>query len=231
MSQVLDHGYVELEQHIGGDHSVVAGARRSRHVRWKDASKGLEADAKLIDRMMRFRHGTPFEHNIFTFAVSAPLFVFREWHRHRIASYNEMSGRYTQLERVYYLPEHKRIQDPANKQSSIVIHEDGNEAAHRECVEMREFLRAQTECALDEYEQQLSMGVAREIARIVLPLNIYSEMVVSMNARSMMNFLSLRNAPEAQWEIQEYARALEAHFAAEMPITYAAFVNRGRQAP
>lgn len=229
--QVLDHGYVELEQAIGGDHSVVAAARRSRHVRWKDAAKGPEADARFISRLMRKRHGTPFEHNLFTFAVSAPLFVFREWHRHRIASYNELSGRYAKLERIYYIPEHKRIPDPEDKQSSIIVHPFSDIDAHRECIEMRDLMIAQTECALDEYEQQLSMGVARELSRLVLPLNLYSEMVYTTNARSLMNFLSLRNEPGAQWEIQEFARAMEMMFEQEMPMTYEAFVQHGRIAP
>lgn len=227
MTAVLDHGYVELEQAIGGDHSIVAAARRSRHVRWKDASKGPESDGKFIDRLMRLRHGTPFEHNLFTFAVSAPLFVFREWHRHRMASYNELSGRYAVLDRLYYIPEHKRVPDPNDKQSSYVP----DDHDHDECVRMQGFLTAQTECAFDEYEQQLEMGVAREMARIVLPLNLYSEMVVTTNARSLMNFLSLRNHAGAQWEIQEYARVLESHLAAEMPGAHAAFIKHGRIAP
>lgn len=225
--KLLDHGYVELEQAIGGDHSVVASARRSRHVRWQDASKGLASDANLIDYLMRHRHGTPFEHNLFTFAVSAPLFVFREWQRHRIASYNELSGRYTKLEKVYYLPEHIRVPDPNNKQSSVIPpdHE------HELCVALRTEQARVTEEAYGAYEDALAEGVAREVARMILPLNIYSEMVVSTNARSLMNFLSLRNAKAAQWEIQQYAQALEEGFKLQMPLVYDSFTRNGRIAP
>ena len=197
-----------------------------------------EADQKrdrgLINYLMRDRHGSPFEHNLMTFYVQAPIFVFREFMRHRIASYNEESGRYRELRPVFYLPAADRNLVQVGKpgayeflpgtpeQNAIVDQQARDVSLH----------------AYAAYQRMLDAGVAREVARIVLPVNIYSSMYVTMNARALMNFLSLRTRRDGthfpsfpQREIEMCAEKMEAHFALLMPLTYAAFNTNGRVAP
>ncbi len=191
-------------------------------------------DRGLINYLMRDRHGSPFEHNSMTFYVQAPIFVFREFMRHRIASYNEESGRYRELRPVFYVPARDRKLVQVGKpgayeflagspeQSALVEQQSRDVSLH----------------AYNAYQRMLDSGVAREVARIVLPLNIYSSMYVTMNARALMNFLGLRTAREGthfpsypQREIEMCAEKMEQHFAALMPMTYAAFNQNGRVAP
>ena len=183
---------------------------------------------------MRDRHGSPFEHNSMTFYVQAPIFVFREFMRHRIASYNEESGRYRELRPVFYVPGPDRdlIQEgrPGHYQflpGSPDQHKLVAETTRRVCEE-----------AYTAYQELLDAGIAREVARIVLPLTIYSSMYVTMNARSLMNFLSLRTKRDnstypsfPQREIEMVAEQMEAAWAGLMPLTHAAFEAAGRVAP
>jgi thymidylate synthase (FAD) len=198
----------------------------------------VEADASrskgLIGYLMRDRHGSPFEQNSMTFYVHAPIFVFREHMRHRIASYNEESGRYRELRPVFYVPgpDRKLVQEGKPGHYQFV---DGTPEQH--ALVEAETRRVCTE-AYAAYQRMLAAGVAREVARIVLPLTIYSSMYVTFNARSLMNFLSLRTKREdsrfpsfPQREIEMVAEKMEAEWARLMPVTHAAFDANGRVAP
>ncbi|MGT2424632.1 FAD-dependent thymidylate synthase [Amnibacterium kyonggiense] len=191
-------------------------------------------DRGLVNYLMRDRHGSPFEHNSMTFYVQAPIFVFREFMRHRIASYNEESGRYRELQPVFYAPAATRDLVQVGKPGAYEFL-PGTEEQH---AVVQESIRTQSAAAYAAYRRMLDAGVAREVARVVLPLNLYSSMYVTMNARSLMNFLSLRTRhPQAtvpsfpQREIELVAEAMEAQWATLMPVTHAAFTANGRVAP
>ena len=188
----------------------------------------------LINYLMRDRHGSPFEHNSMTFYVQAPIFVFREFMRHRIASYNEESGRYRELTPVFYIPGPDRNLIQVGKPGAYDFLP--GTAEQTELVQSE--ARRSSTAAFESYQRMLDAGVAREVARIVLPLNIYSSMYVTMNARSLMNFLSLRTKREGtqfpsypQREIEMCAEKMEESFAELMPLTYGTFNENGRVAP
>jgi thymidylate synthase (FAD) len=187
------------------------------------ASKGPESDERLIRYLMRNGHGSVFEHSVFRFFVKAPIFVAREWIRHRISSTNEVSGRYAILKNEFYVPDHVRVPHPTNKQQSV--RDDSFPA------EILELIEGASAASFREYEALLSMGVAREMARILLPVNTYTKWWWTINCRSLLNFLMLRNAPTAMWEIVQYAEVIEGMFVERMPVTHAAFVEAGRRAP
>ena len=221
---------VDLMDHIGSDEAVVRAARVSTK---GSASKGAEADAGLINYLMRDRHGSPFEHSGFTFYVEAPIVVFREFQRHRIASYNEESGRYKILQPEFYIPALGRPLVQVGKPGAYVF-EQGT-ATQEDIVD--DSFADVSRAAWDAYQCMLDAGVAREVARMVLPLNIFSSMYVTMNARSLMNFLSLRSSEQGRFpsfpmhEIADVAERMEALFAEAMPLTHAAFIGSGRVAP
>ena len=211
------------------DEAVTMAARVST-----GADEAPERDSGLINYLMRDRHGSPFEHNAFTFYIEAPIFVFREFMRHRIASYNEESGRYKQLEPVFYVPSPERKLIQVGKPGAYTFVE-GAEWQYREVVGVA---RKVSTKAYVNYLSLISDGVAREVARMCLPVNIYSSMFVTINARSLMNFLSLRVVDTGstypsfpQREIEMVAEQMEGIFAEKMPLTYAAFVKNGRVAP
>ena len=221
---------VKLVQSMGSDDSVVMSARVSTGA----SSSTSEKDAGLINYLMRDRHGTPFEHNAFTFYVEAPIFVFREFMRHRIASYNEESGRYKELEPTFYLPdpERKLIQIGKTGAYEFVAGSDEQYKTTFACI------KESSVQSYSYYQDMLEVGVAREVARAVLPVNIYSSMFVTMNARALMNFLSLRTTRDGttfpsypQREIEMVAEKMEELFAEKMPITYETFNKNGRVAP
>lgn len=221
---VLDKGFVELYQSVGDDLSVVNSARVSFNKRHANIEDG---DDKLISYLMKNRHGTPFEHNSFTFVVKAPIFVFREWHRHRIASINEMSARYTELPGDWYVPERSDVRVRVGKPGAYTYEPATSKLANFFNVE----LDYTCEQSYALYKHFLEQGVAPEQARLFLHVNHFSEMMWTVNARSLMNFLSLRNAPTAQWEIQQYAKVIEDLWADLMPITHKAFIDNNRIAP
>lgn len=220
---------VELIDSMGGDESVVRSARVSSG----SSSDNDSRDAGLINYLMRDRHGSPFEHAVFTFRIEAPLFVFREFQRHRMASYNEESGRYKELEPVFYVPDENRKLIQIGKPGAYTF-EDGTE---EQMNVAQSYISVASEDAYGVYETLLSQGIAREVARVVLPLNIYSSMYVTMNARSLMNFLSLRSDEQGtypsfpQAEIAWVARDMELIFSEKMPHTHMTFVKNGRVAP
>ena len=209
---------------MAGDLSVVNGARVSfaRHKTEMD-----DSDAGLIRFLMRERHGTPFEHNAFRFHVRCPIFVAREWFRHRASSFNEFSMRYAKATDDFYVPAPEDVRTQVGKPGAYSFEPVSDEVAET----TREELRRVYESAFEAYEQLVELGVARELARAVLPVGAYTEFYWTVNARSLMNFLSLRNAEMAQREIRRYAEACERFFAERMPVTYEAFVAAGRVAP
>ncbi len=211
---VLDKGFVRLVEFMGGDLGVVDAAR----VSYGGASKGEEADKKLISYLLAHAHLTPFEHAVFKFHVNAPIFVARQWFRHRFAAYNEISYRYTQAKDEFYIPAAWRAQDRKNKQGSIETPSLDHEALTKEFAE--EIRRASR-----LYEEMIAAGVAREMARMILPVNLYTQFYWTVNARSLMNFVSLRADEHAQWEIRQYAQALADIFRRTMPWTYEAFLR------
>jgi thymidylate synthase (FAD) len=225
---------VELIDSMGNDASVVRAARVSTAGQSAARCVEHERDAGLVNYLMRNRHGSPFEHTSFTFCVEAPIFVWREIMRHRIASYNEESARYRKLEPVFYVPGPER--DLVQSGSSAHPRLTAGTADQYDLV-VRELVRSSV-VAYDAYEDLLAAGIAREVARMVLPVNIYSTAYVTMNARALMNFLSLRVEDEGatfpshpMHEIELVARQFETIFAEVMPTTHAAFLGNGRVAP
>jgi thymidylate synthase (FAD) len=186
-----------------------------------------DADAGLIRFLMRDRHGTPFEHNAFRFHIRCPIFVAREWFRHRIGSFNEFSMRYAKATDEFYVPEPDDVRSQVGKPGAYSFEPVEPELAER----TREELQAVYEAAYATYTRLVDEGVARELARSVLPVGAYTEFYWTVNARALMNFVSLRAADTAQREIRRYAEAVEQFLAAKMPITYEAFVANDRTAP
>lgn len=192
---------------------------------------------RFINALVKGKHGSPFEHNMFTFFVEAPIFVFREWHRHRIASINEMSGRYTVLPGKFYVPgEDRVVVNKGTKMKPDFSEVSGKFQASNKLVS--DHLNVQDKASWLAYEHMLANDVAPEVARMVLPVNIYSQMYWTVNARSLMNFLSLRSRQDGatyvsypQREIQMGAEKIEDIFAELMPATYSAFIENGRVAP
>ena len=221
---VLDHGFVRLDDVMASDLSVVNAARVSFARRKEEMD---DSDAGLIRFLMRDRHGTPFEHNAFRFHIRAPIFVAREWMRHRVGSFNEFSLRYAKATDDFYVPEPEDVRSQVGKPGAYTFESLNQELAE----ETREALREVYEHAYSTYERLVEEGVAREVARNVLPVGAYTEFYWTVNARSLMNFVSLRAADTAQREIRRYAEAVERSLELHMPITYAAFVATGRVAP
>ena len=222
--RVLDHGFVRLDAAMADDLSVVNSARVSfgRRKEVMDAS-----DEGLVRFLMRDRHGTPFEHNAFRFHVRCPIFVAREWFRHRVGSFNEFSMRYARATDDFYVPEPEDVRSQVGKPGAYSFEPVGDELAEQ----TREELQAVYDQAYATYERLVEAGVARELARAALPVGAYTEFFWTVNARALMNFLSLRNAETAQREIRRYAEACERFLAERMPVTYDAFVAAGRVAP
>src|SRR6059058_5179434 len=222
--RVLDHGFVRLDDAMAGDLAVVNGARVSfaRHKTELD-----EADEGLIRFLMRERHASPFEHAVFRFHVRTPIFVAREWFRHRWGSFNEFSMRYAKATDDFYVPAPEDVRSQVGKPGTYSFEPVEEELAER----TREELREVYDHAYETYTRLVEAGVARELARSVMPVGAYTEFFWTVNARALMNFVSLRAAETAQREIRRYADAVEQFFAAKMPVTHAAFVAADRIAP
>jgi thymidylate synthase (FAD) len=221
---VLDHGFVRLDGCMADDLSVVNAARVSFAQRSEELG---DRDQGLIRFLMRERHGTPFEHNAFRFHVKLPIFVMREWARHRMGSFNEWSARYSQLDPEFYVPDAADVRTQVGKPGSYSFDAVDPELAEH----TRATQRAVFDQAYAAYLDLLEREVAKEVARNVLPVAIYTQFYWTVNARSLMNFLSLRNAETAQREIRSYAAAVEQLFGERMPITHAAFIANDRRAP
>jgi len=221
---VLDHGFVRLDDAMASDLSVVNSARVSFGRRKEEMD---ESDEGLVRFLMRDRHGTPFEHNAFRFHIRAPIFVVREWMRHRVGSFNEFSMRYAKATDDFYVPEADDVRSQVGKPGAYSFEPVDAELAEQ----TREELKAVYDQAFETYERLVEAGVARELARSVMPVGAYTEFYWTVNARALMNFVSLRAAESAQREIRRYAEAVEVFLAETMPVTHAAFVAAGRVAP
>ncbi len=227
---------VELVKQAASDADVIWAARVSTKGEQSlaDVNGDPERSAGLINFLMRDRHGTPFEHSSMTFYVRAPIFVFREFMRHRTFSYNEESGRYRRLDPVFYVPGPDRKLVQTGKPGAYEF-SDGSPEQH---ALARETVEAACRQSYAAYLEMLDAGIAREVARTVLPVGLYSSMYATCNARALMNFLSLRVKDPAatfpsfpQREIEMVAEQMEAIWAGLMPLTHAAFERNGRVCP
>jgi thymidylate synthase (FAD) len=227
---------VELIKQAASDADVIWAARVS--TKGESSLAEIEADPErsqgLINFLLKNRHGSPFEHSSMTFYVSAPIFVFREFMRHRTFSYNEESGRYRTLEPVFYVPGQDRKLAQTGKPGRYEF-VDGTPEQFRVVTKATEdAYRA----AYAAYLEMLDAGIANEVARTVLPVGLYSSMYATCNARALMNFLSLRVRSDdsrfpsfPQREIEMVAEQMEEHWARLMPLTHAAFERNGRVSP
>src|SRR5215831_11796491 len=205
---VLDHGFVRLIDAMGDDLSVVRAARVSFDAAWR-AGEDAGSDKRLINYLWKHAHTSPFEAVSLTFEVKAPIFVFRQWHRHRTWSYNELSARYRELPELFYRPSPEMIgtQSTNNKQARAIKSElSGPE---RSAI-LSTLARYDSHCheAFEVYRQLLDAGWPRELARSVLPVATYSHMFASVNLLNLLRFLTLRCHAHAQYEIRQYAEAM-----------------------
>ena len=213
---VLDHGFVRLVDSMGDDMSIVRAAR----VSYDAEPRGDGSDEKLIKYLMRNRHTSPFEAVVFTFEVKAPIFVFRQWHRHRTWSYNEVSARYTALPEEWYVPDPRSIgtQSKDNKQMR-----DFDGAMTSADVEAVARINVTCQNAHDHYKILIDAGVPRELARSVLPVATYSRMFATVDLHNLFHFLRLRLHEHSQYEIRVYAEAILQLIAEECPVAVEAF--------
>jgi thymidylate synthase (FAD) len=217
-------GSVRLDGCMADDVSVVNSARVSFGKKIETLSA---ADKGLINFLMREKHGTPFEHNSFRFHVRCPIFVAREWFRHRIGSFNEFSGRYAEFSPEAYVPALEDIRSQVGKPGAYSFEKVDDFVA----ISAREIIEESYNRAFVNYEDLLKLGVAKEVARTVIPVGAFTEFYWTVNARSLMNFISLRNDDNAQYEIRMLAKEVELIFADLMPVTYEAFMLNNRVAP
>ena len=215
---VLDYGFVRLVSSMGGDLSISRAARVSYD------APAREADRGLIKYLMKNKHTSPFEAVVFTFEVKAPIFVFRQWHRHRTWSYNEVSARYTVLPSEFYVPTSTLIgkQSMDNKQMRVSLDmDDKTEVARAQRVSR--LIRAQCQQSHELYLDLLETGCPRELARGVLSLNTYSRMFATANLHNLLHFITLRSHMHSQYEIQVYAQALRTLIETVVPLTIEAY--------
>jgi thymidylate synthase (FAD) len=223
----LDHGFVRLVDFMGGDISVVRAARVSYDAAWR-AGEDEGSDAKLINYLWKHAHTTPFEAVTLTFEVKAPIFVFRQWHRHRTWSYNELSARYRELPEEFYLPDPDKIgvQSSNNKQAREIADLDYSQADVRRM--QVDLIAEHCSTAFGLYRNLLAEGWPRELARSVLPVNTYSHMFASVDLLNLLRFLTLRDDPHAQYEIRVYAEAMRELAKIVAPVSVAAW-EKGRE--
>lgn len=222
---VLDHGFVRLVDHMGNDLSVVRAARVSYDAAWR-TGEDSGSDHKLINYLWKNRHTTPFEAVTFTFEIRAPIFVLRQWHRHRTWSYNELSARYKELPDDFYVPSIETIgkQSKNNKQARDVSEDltfEERQSRATEIAEMAQHCRN----AFKTYNDLINSGWPRELARSVLPVNTYSHMFATVNLLNLLKFLTLRCDPHAQYEIRAYAEALRDLVTEIVPVCMEAWKN------
>lgn len=196
---MLGHGYVRYIDHLGSDERIVETARIS----YKSPSKGEEADRRLLKYLYRMRHTSPFESCNITFNIKMPIFCMRQFVRHRTLRLNEWSGRYSELADEFYTPKVWRVQDTKNKQGSLDLVED--EEWHDENTRIAQESFRQSYAA---YEALLGRGVAKELARIVLPVSLFTEIYVNVDVHNLIHFLGLRQDEHAQWEMREIANGM-----------------------
>ena len=214
--KVLDHGFVRLVDYMGGDARIVQTAR----VSYGEGTKTVREDAGLIDYLMRHQHTSPFEHVVLELHCKMPIFVARQWIRHRTARLNEISGRYSVMENEFYVPrpEHVNLQSTSNKQGREQI--DVPPELRQKVIDM---LLQDQSAAYARYDEMINDGIARELARINLPLSLYTQWYWQMDLHNLFHFIKLRADSHAQWEIQQYATAIAGIAKAVAPHAYASF--------
>jgi thymidylate synthase (FAD) len=212
-----ESGYVRLIKCGGSDLDIVRAARVSYDCDWRTGDDE-GADRRLIRYLLKNHHTSPFEHVNITFEVKAPIFVFRQWHRHRTWSYNEISARYTELDEGFYLPNEENIttQHTDNKQMRTTIQ-------HPESVVIRNIIHEQCVGAFSVYRYLIGLGTPRELARGVLPVNAYSRMFATVDLHNFMGFLRLRLHSHSQYEIRVYAEAMSKLVSEHVPVTMSEF--------
>lgn len=213
---VLDHGFVRLVDYMGGDARIVQTAR----VSYGEGTKTVREDAGLIDYLMRHQHTSPFEHVVMEFHCKMPIFVARQWIRHRTARLNEISGRYSVMESEFYVPDAAQIslQSTDNKQGRAT-----DEVPPELCQKVLDIIQRDQGTVYASYEELIEDGIARELARINLPLSMYTQWYWQMDLHNLFHFIKLRADSHAQWEIQQYANALANIAKAVAPAAYASF--------
>lgn len=210
---------VELIDSMGGDNRAVQAARVS--TKGSESYEAVTGSVGLINYLMREHHEVPFEHSVFTFYVEAPIFVTRQLLKHRISSISEESGRYRELKGVFYVPSSERPVKQIGKTGDYTFVED-----EELNIKARDRIQEASGWAFRYYEILMESGVSKEVARMVLPVNLYSSMYITVNARSLMNILALRTSDTGshpQYEIEQVARQMEALWAEHSPATYTAF--------
>lgn len=247
---VLNHGYVQFVESWGSDERIIESARMSTNKGFQGwgpihsancPSQSFEAfykqkelectcnpkpgDEKLLRYLYEHKHATPFEMAGMTIEVQAPIFVFREWHRHRTQSYNEMSARYTQMPNLHYVPSIERLRESGKKSANKQESGGGLELSDETLTEIRELLVREQSRIYEQYEWLLSLGLSKELARINTPVSRYSRMRASANLRNWLAFLTLRMDLAAQWEIRQYANAVGGFIAELFPRTWELFVE------
>jgi thymidylate synthase (FAD) len=221
---VLDHGFVRLVDHMGDDLSVVRAARVSYAAAWR-TGEDAGSDHRLIEYLWKHKHTTPFEAVTFTFEIKAPIFVLRQWHRHRTWSYNELSARYRELPEEFYVPAPEHIGVPSkNNKQRRVIDSTSNAAASN-------LIKDACGRAFEQYRFMLHMGVPREVARTVLPMATYSHMFATVDLLNLLKFLTLRRGADAQFEIQQYADAMMKLAHPIVPVCIGAWLAYGELVP
>lgn len=211
--KVLDHGYVRLIDWMGSDERIVEAARIS----YKSPSKGEEQDKRLLAYLYKHKHTSPFEMCKVTLNIKMPIFIMRQYVRHRMQNLNEVSARYTELPNEFYIPEQWRMQDVKNKQGSNGEFDDDTNFAYTDC------LRQHCKESYNIYQSLIDGGVAREMARMVLPVNIYTEIYACWDLKNLLHFITLREDSHAQAEIQEYGKAIKTILNELFPCTMEAF--------
>ena len=223
----IGKGFVRLDDCMADDYSVVNSARVSFARNTENEVEMTDADAGLINFLMREQHGTPFEHNAFRFHIKCPVFVAREWFRHRIGSFNEFSARYSEVPNEMFVPELSEIRKQTGKPGSYTFEQVEMSLA----IDTFEIILKANNDAYDAYSQMLRMGIAKEVARTVLPMGMFTQFYWTVNARSLMNFLALRTDENAQLDIRKFAEAVEILFSNEMPITYKSWIANDKVCP
>ena len=215
--KVLNHGHVRLVESMGSDLSIVRNARVSYDAEWR-AGDDDGKDAKLLNYLLKNHHTSPFESCVFTFDVRAPIFIFRQWHRHRTWSFNEISARYSELPEEFYVPELDQIttQSATNKQMRT-------DELNPQAENIRDLIRLQSEAAFATYHGLIEKGAPRELARSVLPVGTYSHMFATVDLHNLFHFLRLRLHSHAQYEIRVFAEAMLELIEPIVPISTAAF--------
>jgi thymidylate synthase (FAD) len=213
---VLDRGFVRLVDYLGGDRRIVQAAR----VSYGEGTKTIREDRLLIDYLMQHQHTSPFEQVILTFHAKMPIFVARQWVRHRTARINEISGRYSVMRNEFYLPSEDdiRFQSKSNRQGRSI--EEVPPDLRKKVLNL--LVRGQ-ESAYQVYDEMITANISRELARINLPLSLYTEWYWQIDLHNLFHFLKLRLDRHAQKEIRQYAEEMSKIAKAVAPMAYTAF--------